>query len=563
MTRSLNRRTTLAAIMSVGFTSWFLACTPPAEQGASDSAQQQEAAPSEIDRKLAKYTDFRLSTDVSKLTDAERAMIPLLIEAAEQMDTAFWLQAYGDREQLLSTLTDEKLKRYADINYGPWDRLEDNESFVAGVGDKPSGAAFYPEGVTADEITSAAESKEDLLSLYTMVRSDDSGQLSAVPYSEFFAEQYQIAADKLRQAAELAEDEGLKKYLQLRADALLSDEYLESDLAWMDMKSNGIDVVIGPIEQYEDKLLGRKTANEAYVLVKDKEWSERLSRYAAVLPGLQKGLPVADEYKRETPGTDSDLNAYDVVYYAGDCNAGSKTIAINLPNDERVQLEKGTRRLQLKNAMRAKFDKILVPISRSLIDEDQRGHITFDAFFGNTMFHEVAHGLGIKETITGKGSVRNALGKNASALEEGKADVLGLYMVTQLHGQGEIDGELMDYYTTFLASIFRSIRFGSASAHGVANLIRFNFFQEEGAFRRDGVTGTYEVDPEKMQEAMNALSEKILVLQGDGDSAAVEAFVAQYGQEGDQLRADLDRLEADEGIPVDITFTQGVDVLGL
>jgi hypothetical protein len=251
-----------------------------------------------------------------------------------------------------------------------------------------------------------------------------------------------------------------------------------------------------------------------------------------------------------------------VVYYAGDCNAGSKTIAINLPNDEEVQLQKGTRRLQLKNAMRAKFDKILMPISGSLIDEGQRGHITFDAFFGNTMFHEVAHGLGIKETLTGKGSVRNALGANASALEEGKADVLGLYMVTQLHGQGEIDGDLMDNYTTFLASIFRSIRFGSASAHGVANLIRFNFFQELGAFSRNEETGTYLVDADKMEEAMNALSEKILVLQGNGDAAAVEAFVEQYGQETDQLQADLARL-GEAGIPVDITFTQGVEVLGL
>ena len=544
-----------------------VACAPSADAPAGDAdATAEETTMSAIDQKLAKYTDFQLTTDVSALSDAEKQMIPLLIEASKHMDTAFWLQAYGERDALMRGLDGvddgDKLKRYADINYGPWDRLEDNESFVPGIGPKPPGANFYPEGLSADELTAAAESNEALLSQYTMVRTNEAGELTAVPYSEFFAEQYQAAADKLREAAELAEDAGLKKYLELRAEALLSDEYFESDMAWMDMKTNGLDVVIGPIEHYEDKLMGRKTANEAYVLVKDKAWSERLSKYAAMLPGLQEGLPVADEYKQETPGTDSELNAYDVVYYAGDCNAGSKTIAINLPNDERVQLEKGTRRLQLKNAMRAKFDKILVPISGVLIDEGQRSHITFDAFFGNTMFHEVAHGLGIKETITGNGTVREALGANASALEEGKADVLGLYMVTQLHEQGEIDGDLMDNYTTFLASIFRSIRFGSASAHGVANLIRFNFFQEMGAFHRDEATGTYKVDPDKMLEAGNALSEKILVLQGNGDAAAVEAFVAQYGVETEQLRADLDRLAA-EGIPVDITFTQGVDVLGL
>ncbi|MEE8522523.1 MAG: Zn-dependent hydrolase, partial [Thermoanaerobaculia bacterium] len=305
-----------------------------------------------------------------------------------------------------------------------------------------------------------------------------------------------------------------------------------------------------------------KASNEAYVLVKDKEWSQRLSKYAALLPSLQAGLPVPDEYKQDEAGTDSDLNAYDVLYYAGDCNAGSKTIAINLPNDERVQQAKGSRRLQLKNAIRAKFDEILVPISEVLIGEDQRSHVTFDAFFGNTMFHEVAHGLGIKNTLDGSGTVRAAMKEHASALEEGKADVLGLYMVTELHARGELgDVDLMDNYVTFLGSIFRSIRFSSASAHGRANLIRFNFFQEMAAFTRDQA-GHYRIDPDKVQPAIAALSEKILRFQGDGDYGAVAAFVAEYGQEGEVLRSDLDRL-AEAGIAVDIVFDQGVEVLGL
>ena len=242
-------------------------------------------------------------------------------------------------------------------------------------------------------------------------------------------------------------------------------------------------------------MFGYKASYEAYVLVKDKVWSKRLARYAALLPGLQTGLPVAEEYKREKPGTDSDLNAYDVLFYAGDSNAGSKTIAINLPNDEDIQLKKGTRRLQLKNAMRAKFDKILVPIASVLVAEDQRSRVKFDAFFADVMFHEVAHGLGIKKTLTGKGMVRQAMKDQASALEEGKADILGLYMITKLLEQGEYqDTELLDNYTTFLAGIFRSIRFGAASAHGVANLVRFNFFEKAGAFTRDAKTGTYSVN---------------------------------------------------------------------
>jgi hypothetical protein len=405
-----------------------------------------------------------------------------------------------------------------------------------------------------------SESKDDL---YTLVRRDKNGELMTIPYHEAFADQHKRAASKLKEAAKLAEDPGLKEYLNLRAEALLTDDYRPSDMAWMDMKDNTIEVVIGPIETYEDQLFGYKAAHETFVLIKDMEWSERLSKYTKVLPELQEGLPVGDEYKQETPGRDSDLNAYDAVYYAGDANAGSKTIAINLPNDEKVQLEKGTRRLQLKNAMRAKYDKILKPISDVLIAEDQRKHLTFDAFFGNTMFHEVAHGLGIKNTITGKGTVREALKEHASALEEGKADVLGLYMVSELRKDDMVtEGSIEDNYVTFMASIFRSIRFGSSSAHGKANLIRFNYFKEMGAFTYDKETKTYRVNFDKIAEATNSLSNKILTLQGDGDYEGVASFVEKYGKVGDQLQESLDRL-SEQAIPVDVTFNQGIDVLGL
>lgn len=542
-----------------------MACSP-AESPSPAGEEETSTEMSDIDQRLAKYTTVRLTSDLSGLSDGQRQMIPLLIEAAQAMDEGFWRQAYGDKEALLASIQDPGTRRFAEINYGPWDRLAGNEPFIDGVGEKPAGAAFYPTDMTKQELEDAAaaspELGEQLKSLYTVVERDAEGGLTAVPYSQVYGDLYQVAAEKLRAAAELAEDEGFKKYLGLRAEALFTDDYYASDLAWMDMKTNAIDVVIGPIETYEDQLFGAKAANEAYVLIKDRSWSERLQKYAAMLPGLQRGLPVPEEYKREEPGTNSDLNAYDVVYYAGDCNAGSKTIAINLPNDERVQLEKGSRRLQLKNAMRAKFDRILLPISEVLIDPEQRSLIKFDAFFENTMFHEVAHGLGIKETITGKGSVRQALQNHASALEEGKADVLGLYMVGELHQQGELDDtEIEDNQVTFMASIFRSIRFGASSAHGVANLIRFNFFQEMGAFTRDD-SGIYRVDFEKLGAAADALSEKILRLQGDGDYEAVGAFVESYGKVGETLAGDLDRL-AEAGIPVDVVFEQGVEVLGL
>lgn len=529
------------------------ACQTP-EQGAEGSEK------SAVQIKLDEYASFALTTDMSKLSAKEKEMIPILIEVADIMDGIFWQEAYGDKAALMASLNDDAEKGFAEINYGPWDRLGNNAPFVEGVGEKPTGAQYYPEDMTKDEFE--AFENDDKTSLYTFIRRDENGALYTVPYHEVFANEVKKASDLLLKASALAEDKGLQNYLALRAAALLNDDYLASDLAWMDMKSNHIEFVVGPIENYEDHLYNYKAAHEAYVLVKDLEWSEKLAKYIAFLPELQENLPVADAYKQEKPGTDSDLNAYDVIYYTGDCNAGSKTIAINLPNDERVQLEKGTRRLQLKNAMKAKFDKIMVPIAGLLIDESQRQHVTFDAFFANTMFHEVAHGLGIKNTLDGKGTVRRALKEHASALEEGKADILGLYMVTQLQMKGEIDGDLMDYYTTFLAGIFRSVRFGASSAHGKANMVRFNFFKEQNAFSYNEENGTYTVNFDEFQSAMNSLSERILTLQGDGDYDGVGNLLDEMGIIGPALQHDLDRV-SEAGIPRDIVFEQGVKVLGL
>ncbi len=509
---------------------------------------------------LGKYTPFTLSTDLALLDENEKLVIRKLIEAAQYMDEMFWYEAYGDKEELLASIEDEDLKTFATINYGPWDRLNNNAVFIEGHEEKTAGSNYYPKDMTKEEFESAElNSKEGL---YSFIRRDDDGGLSLLPYHDHYKKENAAVAKLLREASELTDNEAFKNYLELRAEALLNDEYQASDMAWLDMKDNHLDIVIGPIETYEDQLFGFKAAHEAYVLVKDMEWSAKLAKYAQFLPDLQKGLPVAPEYKSESPGNDTELNAYDVIYYAGDCNAGSKTIAINLPNDEQVQLEKGTRRLQLKNAMKAKFDKILLPISEALIVPSQRKHITFDAFFANTMFHEVAHGLGIKNTIDGKSTVRKALKEHSSALEEGKADMLGLYMIHQLHKRGEIDGDLMDYYVTFMTSIFRSVRFGASSAHGKANMIRFNFFDEMGAFKRDDNTGYYTVNADNLLKAMNELSEIILTLQGDGDYDAVASLVQEKGKIGEVLKSDLDKL-ADLGIPVDVVFNQGISVLKL
>jgi hypothetical protein len=513
----------------------------------------------EMDKNLSKYVSVRLTSDMSNLSENQRKMLPILIKAADKMNELFWYESYGDKDKLLNSIEGKATKKFVKINYGPWDRLEGNKPFVNGIGKKPAGANFYPKDMTKEEFENA--DIENKSSIYNFVRRDENGKLYSIPYHKQFEAEVKEVSALLMEAAALAEDEGFKNYLELRAKALLDDNYQPSDLAWMDMKDNMIDIVIGPIETYEDQLFGNKAAHEGYVLLKDMDWSAKLAHFANFLPELQRGLPVDDAYKTETPGTDSDLNAYDVIFYAGDCNSGSKTIAINLPNDEEVQLQKGTRRLQLKNAMRAKFDKILVPISEVLINESQRKHIKFDAFFANTMFHEVAHGLGIKNTINGKGTVRTSLKEHASALEEGKADVLGLYMVQQLQAKGEVDGDMKDYMTTFMASIFRSVRFGASSAHGKANMIRFNFFKEKEAFTRNE-DGTYTINYDNMITAMEDLSRLILTLQGNGDYDGVAKLVAEKGLITDELQSDLDRLSS-ASIPVDVVFEQGIDVLGL
>jgi hypothetical protein len=552
--------------IAAGMVGGLLGCHGDA-RGGRDPAGGAGTPDGTMAAKVAQYTPVRLTAELGALSEQERRMIPLLIDAAREMDSVFQRQIYPARDSLLASLSDSSMRRYVEINYGPWDRLDEDRPFVPGVGPRPAGAELYPHDMAKAEFERAAAASptagRELRGQYTVVRRDSAGKLTGLPYHQAYSAPFGRAAARLREAAALAEDAGLRRYLELRAKALETDDYQPSDLAWLDMKTNTLDLVIGPIESYIDRIYGRKTAAEAYVLLKDRSWSTRLARYASLLPALQRGLPVPDAYKRERPGTDSDLNAYDALYYAGEANAGSKTIAINLPNDEEVQLRKGTRRLQLKNAMRAKFDRILVPIAGELIAEDQRPRISFDAFFDNVMFHEVAHGLGIKNTIDGKGTVRDALKEQYSALEEGKADILGLYMVTRLLERKELTGaSLEDHYVTFLASIFRSIRFGASDAHGRANAAQLSFFEEHGAFTRDSATGRYRVDFPKMRAAVDSLGGVMLRLQGDGDYQGTKRFLETRGVLSGTLRSDLARLGT-RGIPVDIVFEQGPAVLGL
>jgi hypothetical protein len=513
-----------------------------------------------IKERLAIYAPFKLEADISHLTENEKQVLVRLFDVADIMEELYWKQTIGSKQDFLSRIDDQATRDFARINYGPWDRLDNNKPFIEGIGEKPKGANFYPADMSREEFEAFQDPNKS--SLYTLIRRDENGSLKAVWYHEAYASHINKAAALMKEAATFADDPGMKKYLEMRADALLTDDYQPSDFAWMDMKTSNIDFVVGAIENYEDALFGYKAAFESFILLKDLEWSKKLEKFGAMLPDLQKQLPVDEQYKKDIPGADADMNAYDVIYYAGDCNAGSKTIAINLPNDEEVHVKVGSRKLQLKNSMQAKFDKILVPIADILIDPAQRKYITFTAFFENTMFHEVGHAMGVKNTINGKGTAREALKEQYSSIEEGKADIMGLYLVTRLYEMGELtEGEVMDNYVTFFAGIFRSSRFGAASSHGKANMMRFNYFAENGVFTKNE-DGTYTVHFEKMKEAMVSLMQKILTIQGDGDYDAAREWVASKAMVPPMLQADLDRVNQ-SGIPVDIVFKQGIEVLGI
>lgn len=527
--------------------------------GCQKKETPKEETKSPMQEKVDEFASVRLTTDLSHLSQNEKELIKVFLEIGQIMDDLFWKQAYGNKTDI-DTISDKAAREFAMINYGPWERLNNMKPFVEGYGEKPQGANFYPVDMTDEEYNALKDKNKD--NLYTVIRRDSEGKLVVKWYREEYKEELQKVDKLMEKAISLADDAGLKKYLTERRKAFQTDDYFQSDMAWMDMKQSKLDFVVGPIENYEDRRYGSKAAYESFILVKDEKWSNDLAKFTAMLPQLQKELPVDPKFKKEIPGTDSDLNVYDVIFYGGDCNAGSKTIAINLPNDERVQLKKGARRLQLKNSMKAKFDKILMPIAEQIMVQDQLKNIKFDAFFSNVTFHEVAHGLGIKNTINGKGSVRKALENQYSGWEEAKADILGLYMVVSLIEKGEITNITQeDAYATFIAGILRSVRFGAASAHGKANMMCFNYFEENGAFARNQ-EGKYVIDFTKAKQAMESWAALVIKVEGEGDLEFAKAYNEKNGVIKPELQKDLDKINSAK-IPKDIRFEQGKSVLGL
>ena len=510
-----------------------------------------QAQESDLKEKVESYAVVEVSSPLyDALSENDKKIVDLFRQAGEIMDGLFWKQTFGDKAAI-EALPDGYAKDYALINYGAWDHLDDNKSFIEGYGEKPLGCQYYPQDMTLEEWNAFKD--PDKLNLYTVIRRDENGNLKTVWYRDEYKAELEKVCALLEEAASLTTNEGMRTYLTERVKAFRTDDYLASDLAWMDMKDCNMDLVIGPIENYDDHLFEAKAAYECFILLKDETRSANLAKYVALLPTLQKMLPCAPEYKTFVPGTSSDLNVYDAIYYAGDCNAGSKTIAINLPNDERVHAAKGARRLQLYNSMMAKFNKILAPIGEVLVVEEQQDYLTADAFFWNVTFHEVAHGLGVKQTVNGKGTVDEAMGSEKTTWEEAKADILGLFMVNKLIEMGEItDITKEESIATFIAGIVRSVRFGSASSHGKANMMCFNYMEDHGAFSRND-EGKYVVDFEKSVEAINSWAALILETQATGNFEFAQKYAAENASIRENLAAEV-ALVNNAGIPRDIVF---------
>lgn len=516
---------------------------------------------SEIQKKVEEFAFYDLKSPdlIAQLSESEKQLIPIFIQIADIMDKIYWKQIMDDKS-FIDTIQDPYVKDFIKINYGPWEHLNDFKPFVAGFGEKPRVCQFYPNDITEAEFD--ALNNPDKKSLYTVLRRNEDGTLKVVWYREEYKAELDRVCELLDQAIELAEDNGLKNYLIERKKAFQTDDYFASDMAWMDMKESKIDFVVGPIESYDDKFQGIKTSYESFILLKDVERSNNLSKYTSLLPNIQKELPCDPKYKTFVPGTSSDINVYDVIYYAGDCNAGSKTIAINLPNDDRVAGAKGTRRLQLRNSMQAKYDKIIIPIGDLVLTPEEKAKLNFDAFFWNVTLHEVSHGLGVKNTINGKGAVDKAMKTEGTAWEEAKADIVGLFLACKLINMGEITNITEEEaITTYITGLLRSVRFGFESAHGSANLMCFNYMMKNGAFQFNE-EGKIIIDYDKSKTAIEGWANLILTTQGDGNFEFAQKYRKENAIYPTELKNCLDSIN-NAGIARDIRFNQGLEVLGL
>jgi len=521
------------------------------------------AEEADLREKIARFAPTVITADVSKLSTGDRKALDKIIAGARLFDPLYMRQVWSGNASSLKRLEADKTPlgrarlHYFNINKGPWSQLDDNKTFIPGVPDiRPPQAAHYPDDMTKEEFSKWVETlneaeKAKATGFFYVIRRGPNGQLMAVPYSEAYREFLDPAAKLLREAAALTTNATLKNFLNKRAAAFLSNDYYESDVAWMDLDAP-IDVTIGPYETYSDELFAYKAAFEAYVTIRDDAESNKLKRFSQYLQELEDNLPIDPKYRNPKLGAASPIRVVNVVFSSGEGNSGVQTAAYNLPNDEKVVSEKGSKRILLRNVQNAKFEKTLIPISRITLSKADQAGVTFDAFFTHTLMHELMHGLG-PHTITLAGkqvTVRSQLKDLYSTFEEAKADISGLWALQYLVDKGAIDKGFEDtIYTTYLASAFRSVRFGITEAHGRGIAIQFNYLFDHGAIAFNKDTGTFHIVPSKIKDAVRELTSEIMTIQATGSYERAKAMSEKYAVIRPEMRSALDHLK---GIPVDI-----------
>jgi len=503
-------------------------------------------------RKVADYAIVTVhAPDLSGISANGKEVLNLYRFAADEVDAIYWEQYFGDKQALLDGIADPSQKTFAEINYGPWDRM-DGKSFVKGYADRLPGAGFYPADMTPEEFAACPDPDKD--SPYTLIRREEDGSLKAVWYHEAYKEHINKIARYLEAASDITIKPSVQKYLLGKAEALKTDRYYESSIAWLDMDDSKMDLVIGPNEAADDQLLGIKRSYEAFVLLKNEAKTEELMQYVSRIPEFQQDLPGEPAYKVFEPGAGSHIFSCDALYYAGKANAGVKVIALNLPFDPDVQRDRGTRTILLENIIRAKYNTIVAPVGELLLDPDASARLSSEAFFWNIVFREVAHGLGVKETLDGKGSVTEALGNMAQTFEELKVNAAGVLLVCKLQEHFDIHQLFTkeDALSTWFASLLRSVRFGDASALGRANTSIYNYLAEAGAFKRKS-SGQYALDLPALESSLSSLTALALKVQATGDREFAASFEQKYSRRPADLDADALKLGL-EKIPADIRF---------
>ena len=517
---------------------------------------------SELARKIKRFSPTVLTADTSRLSVGDRKALEKIIEAAKLLDPLFLRQVWSGNEALHqkleadgSVVGRERL-HYFLINDGPWSRLDSNEPFIEGVPPKPPQASYYPDDMTKEEFENwvkalPEDDKHKATGFFYLIRRGEGGKLKTVPYSEAYADFLVPAAKLLNEAAELTTNKSLKEFLTKRAAAFASNDYYASDVAWMDLDAP-IEVTIGPYETYEDEFFSYKAAFEAYVTLRDETESAKLARFSQYLQELENNLPLDPKYRNPKLGAASPIRVVNEVFGSGEGNSGVQTAAFNLPNDERVVKEKGSKRVMLKNVQEAKFQKTLIPISRVVLAASQQQQLSFEQFFTHILAHELMHGLGPHNiTVNGEQTtVRKQLKDLSSAFEEAKADITGLWALQYLMDKGVVDKKMeRSLYTTFLASAFRSVRFGITEAHGKGVAFQFNYLLDQGAFVVNEENGTFSVDHSKIKDAVTKLTREILTVQAEGSYDKAKALLDQYAVIRPSMQKALDRLK---DVPVDI-----------